>query len=171
LDKLAMDQHNRVARIGKELADYRIQADRPFEHEERLKRLLTRQAELDSLLDLDKGDQQGAGPVPDEPDLERASSASQNRDAVAEMARMNMRQSGAAIREMPISERAAPQTGHVTASVVARDDSHIAFSTAGNSFFILPRITLGRDVQIGERLSLRFHQGRASIENSRALAR
>jgi hypothetical protein len=95
LDKLAVDQQNRVARVEKELADYRMQADRRFEHEERLKQLLARQAELNSFLDLDKGDQQGAGPVPDEPDLERPSSASESRDAVAEMARMNMRQSGA----------------------------------------------------------------------------
>ncbi|MDQ6733460.1 MAG: DEAD/DEAH box helicase family protein, partial [Nitrospirota bacterium] len=60
LDKLAAEQQNRVARIEKELADYQSQADRPFEHEERLKELLARQSEINSLLDLDKGDQQGA---------------------------------------------------------------------------------------------------------------
>ena len=65
LDKLAAEQQNRVARIEKELADYQSQADRPFEHEERLKQLLARQAELNSLLDLDKGDQQGADSAPD----------------------------------------------------------------------------------------------------------
>jgi cell shape-determining protein MreC len=54
LDKLAAEQQNRVARIEKELADYQLQADRPFEHEERLKQLLVRQSELNSLLDLDK---------------------------------------------------------------------------------------------------------------------
>jgi hypothetical protein len=50
LDRLAVDQQNRASRIEKELADYRVQADRPFEHEERLKQLLGRQAELNSLL-------------------------------------------------------------------------------------------------------------------------
>ena len=50
LDKLAVDQQNRVARVEKELADYRMQADRRFEHEERLKQLLARQAELNSFL-------------------------------------------------------------------------------------------------------------------------
>ena len=74
LDKLAAEQQSRVARIEKELADYQSQADRPFEHEERLKQLLARQSELNSLLDLDKGDQQGADSVPepqDEPEAER----------------------------------------------------------------------------------------------------
>jgi hypothetical protein len=65
LDKLAAEQQNRVSRIEKELADYRLQAERPFEHEERLKRLLARQSELNSLLDLDKGDQQAGDSAPD----------------------------------------------------------------------------------------------------------
>ena len=38
LDKLAFDQQNRVSRLEKDLADYRVQADGPFEHEERLNR-------------------------------------------------------------------------------------------------------------------------------------
>ena len=54
-----------MARAEKELADYQAQADRPFEHEERLKQLLARQSELNSLLDLDKGDQQGADSAPE----------------------------------------------------------------------------------------------------------
>ena len=45
--------------------DYQAQADRPFEHEERLKQLLARQSELNSQLDLDKGDQQGADSAPE----------------------------------------------------------------------------------------------------------
>ena len=56
LDKLAAEQQNRLARIEKELADYQLQANRPFEHEERLKQLLARQSELNASLDLDKGD-------------------------------------------------------------------------------------------------------------------
>ena len=171
LDKLAVEQQNRVARIEKELADYRVQADRPFEHEERLKQLLARQAELNSLLDLDKGDQQGAAPVPDkdDPEIERADACvtSRGRDEVAKMAEAYMRESGTAIREMPISERTPPQTGQVTARAVAKDEAHIAFATAANSFFVVASTSLDRDVQIGERLSLRFHQGRASIDNGR----
>jgi N12 class adenine-specific DNA methylase len=169
LDRLAAEQQTRVARIEKELADYQSQADRPFEHEARLKQLLARQAEINSLLDLDKGDQQGAGPAPDgdEPELESAAHASRGRDEVAKMAAASMRASQRAIREMPISERTPPQTGQVTATAVAKDEAHIAFATAGNSFFVCASTSLGRDVGIGERLSLRFHQGRPSIDNGR----
>src|SRR6202050_3595396 len=89
LDKLANEQRNRVIRIEKELADYQSQADRSFEHEERLKQLLTRQSELNSLLDLDKGDQQAGGSAPalaDEADLSRTAPAkSVGRDEVAKM--------------------------------------------------------------------------------------
>jgi hypothetical protein len=171
LDKLAAEQQNRVARIEKELQDYQLQADRPFEHEERLKKLLARQSELNSLLDLDKGDQQGADSAPDlkdETDIGRtAPLASRGRDEVAKMAEAYMRTSGTAIREMPISERTPPQTGPVTGRAVAKDEAHIAVATAANSFVVVEAMPLGRDVQIGERLSLRFHQGRASIDNGR----
>jgi hypothetical protein len=171
LDRLATEQQNRVSRIEKELADYQSQADRPFEHEERLKRLLTRQSELNSLLDLDKGDQQGADSGPDlkdEPGIgQTAPAKSRGRDDVAKMAEAYMRTSGTAIREMPIAERKPPHTGPVTGRAVAKDEAHIAFATAANSFFVVPSTSLGRDVQIGERLSLRFQQGRASIDNGR----
>ena len=40
LDKLAGEQQSRVVRAEKELVDYQSQADRSFEHEERLKQLL-----------------------------------------------------------------------------------------------------------------------------------
>lgn len=171
LDKVAVEQRTHVARIEKELADYQSQADRPFEHEARLKHLLARQSELNSFLDLDKGDQQGADSAPDlkdEPDIGRtAPAAPQGRDEVAKMAKAYMRTSGTAIREMPIVERTPPQTGPVTGRAVAKDEGHIAFATAANSFFVLPSTFLGGDVQIGDRLSLRFHQGRASIDNCR----
>ena len=168
LDNLAVEQQKRVTRIEKELADYRVQADRSFEHEERLKELLARQAELDSLLDLDKGDQQGAGPAPDDGEKELAGPApTQSRDKVANMAAAYMRKSGTAVREFPISERIPPQTGQVTARVVAKDDVHIAFATAANSFFVVASTSLGHAPQIGERLSLRFHQGRPSIGDGR----
>jgi hypothetical protein len=171
LERLATEQQNRVARIEKELADYQLQADRPFEHEERLKQLLTRQSELNSLLDLDKGDQQAGDSAPDladGPDLSRTAPAkSRGRDEVAKMAEAYMRTSGTAIREMPIAERSPPQSGPVTGRAVAKDDAHIALATAANSFFVVASTFLDRDVQIGERLSLRFHQGRASIDNGR----
>jgi N12 class adenine-specific DNA methylase len=170
-DKLAAEQQNRVARIEKELADYRLQADRPFEHEERLKQLLARQSELNSLLDLDKGDQQAgdsAAELKDDPQVERTVPAtSHRRDGVAKMAEAYMRASGTAIREMPIAERTPPRTGPITGKAVAKDEAHVAFATAANSYFVIPSTSLGRDVEIGERLSLRFHHGRASIDGGR----
>jgi hypothetical protein len=169
LDKLAAEQQTRVSRIEKELADYHSQADRPFEHEERLTQLLTRQSELNSLLDLDKGDQQGADSAPDlkdEPDAARMAPASpQGRDEVARMAEAYMRTSGTAIREMPITERTPPQSGSVNGRAVAKDQSHIAVATAANTFVIVATTSLGRVVQVGERLSLRFREGRASIDS------
>src|ERR1017187_5939208 len=98
LDRLATEQQTRVARIEKELAGYHLQADRPFDHEERLKQLLARQSELNSLLDLDKGDQQGAGSAPDvKDDLQvgrTVPAALRRRDEVAKMAEAYMRASG-----------------------------------------------------------------------------
>jgi hypothetical protein len=48
------------------LADYRELMGKPFEHETRLKERLTRQADLNAALDLDKGERQIAPPA--EPD-------------------------------------------------------------------------------------------------------
>jgi hypothetical protein len=175
LDKLADDQQSRVARIEKELVDYQAQAERPFEHEERLKQLLTRQAELNSALDLDKGDQQGADSAPelkDDLDVSQTPTpAEPSRDQVAKMAEAYMRASKTAIREMPISQRTPPQTGPVTGRAVAKDDAHIAVATAANSFFVVPSTSLGREVEIGERLSLRFQRGLPSLEDDRTRAR
>ena len=162
LDKLATEQQNHVARIKKQLADYQSQADRPFEHEERLKQLLARQSEINSLLDLDKGDQQGADSGTDSKD-ELVS----GRSEITRIAKTFMRASKTAIREMPIVERAVPQIGSVTGRAVAKNETHVAVSTAGNTFFVLPSTVLDRDVQIGERLSLRFQQGRPLIDNGR----
>jgi hypothetical protein len=175
LDKLAAEQRSGVARIEKELADYQSQADRPFEHEERLKGLLARQAEINALLDLDKGDQQGADSAPDlkeEPDPARAAPAVPlGRAEVAKMAEAYMRTSGTAIREMPIAQRTPPQTGSVIGRAVAKDEAYVAFATAANSFFIVASSSLGRDVQIGERVSLQFHQGRACVDNGHGRGR
>jgi hypothetical protein len=175
LDRLAAEQQQRLTRVEKELADYQSQADRPFEHDERLKQLLVRQAELTSMLDLDKGDQQGADSGPDlktEPEVPRITSEkARPRESVAKMAEAYMRTSGTAIRDIPITERTPPKAGPVTGRAVARDDTHIAIATAANSFFVLPSSSVGQDVQIGERLSLRFNQGRPLIDSRRSQER
>jgi hypothetical protein len=72
---------------------------------------------------------------------------------------------------MPITERTPPQTGLVTGRAVAKDEAHIAIATAANSFFVIPSSSLGRDIQIGERMSLRFHQGLASLDTGRGRGR
>jgi hypothetical protein len=87
------------------------------------------------------------------------------------MAEAYMRTSGTAIREMPIAERTPPQSGPVSGKAVAKDQAHVAVATGANSFFVLPSTALGREVQIGERLSLRFNKGRVSIDNERGLRR
>jgi len=66
LDKLADEEQERGARLGKTLADYQAQADKPFDHEARLKDLLVRQAQLDAALDLDKNETQIAQPAEDD---------------------------------------------------------------------------------------------------------
>jgi hypothetical protein len=43
LDKAAEDERHQFERLEKTLTDYQAQANRPFEHETRLKELLTRQ--------------------------------------------------------------------------------------------------------------------------------
>ena len=87
------------------------------------------------------------------------------------MAAAYMRASETAIREMPITERTPPQAGQVTGRAVAKDEAHVAFATAANSFFVVASGSLGRDVEIGERVSLRFHQGRASLDTGRGRGR
>ncbi|MGH9560187.1 MAG: hypothetical protein ACRD3S_01930, partial [Terracidiphilus sp.] len=74
-------------------------------------------------------------------------------------------------REMPILQRTPPQTGPITGRAVAKDDAHIAVATAANSFFVVPSASLGREVQIGERVSLHFHRGLPSLEDERTRSR
>ena len=167
LDKLAAEQQIRAARAEKELVDYQAQADRPFEHEDRLKQLLTRQSELNSQLDLDKGDQQGADSAPEVgEDFEKGIAARADVDPaeLAKMAEAYMRASGTAIREMPVVQRPAPATGSVIGRAVAKDRSQVAIATAANRFIVLEAIALGRDVQLGETLTLLFSKGHPSIE-------
>ena len=59
-DKIAEDERHRIERLEKTLNDYQAQANRPFEHDAKLKELLARQAQLNAALDLDKSDAQTA---------------------------------------------------------------------------------------------------------------
>jgi len=65
LDRLAEDEQERSLRLEKTLVDYQAQANKPFEHEARMKELLARQAQLNAALDLDKNETQIAQPAED----------------------------------------------------------------------------------------------------------
>ena len=54
------------AELEKRLSDYQQQLDQPFEHEEKLRFLVQRQAELVAALDLDKADRQAAAEASEE---------------------------------------------------------------------------------------------------------
>ena len=71
LNRVATDEQQQLQRLEKTLTDYPAQAKRPLEHEERLKELLARQAQLNATLDLDKSDAQAAEATT-EPDIETA---------------------------------------------------------------------------------------------------
>jgi len=60
LDRLAEAERAETERQEKALADYQAQLGRAFEHEQRLKELLARQAELNAALDLGKNEHQVA---------------------------------------------------------------------------------------------------------------
>jgi hypothetical protein len=55
--------------------------------------------------------------------------------------------------------------------LLARSFNGYAVATAANSFFVVPSTSLGRDVEIGERLSLRFQRGLPSLDDDRTRAR
>ena len=63
LDRRAEEEQHNIERQEKALADYRAQLGRPFEHENRLRDLLAKQAQLNACLDLDKHEAQ----IVDEP--------------------------------------------------------------------------------------------------------
>jgi len=75
-----------------------------------------------------------------------------------------MRATGTAIREMPVIQRPTPSAGSVAGRAVVVNDSHVAFATAANRFIVVDVAALGREVQIGDRLSLSFSNGRMSLE-------
>ena len=60
LDRLAEEERTQIERQEKALTDYKAQLDRAFEHEQRLKDLLAKQAQLNAALDLDKNEHQVA---------------------------------------------------------------------------------------------------------------
>ncbi|MGD0966179.1 MAG: hypothetical protein ABSA57_20055 [Candidatus Acidiferrales bacterium] len=66
LDKLAEQEQERGLRLEKNLVEYQAQADKPFDHDARMKDLLLRQAQLNAALDLDKGERQAAEMANDE---------------------------------------------------------------------------------------------------------
>lgn len=167
-DKFAAEQQSRLTRAEKELVDYQAQADRPFEHEQRLKQLLARQSELNSLLDLDKGDQQATG---ESPDLDAEPEKTHKRSNLAKEAEEQMRASGTAIREMPIRQGSLLQEGPITGKTVAKDESQIAVATTANRFVVIDTASVGRDVKIGERVSLVIANGKPIINNDRGITR
>jgi hypothetical protein len=175
LEMLADDQQNRVTRIQEEPLAYQDETERPFQHQKRLKQLLAQQAEFNSALHPGKGDQPGTDSTPERRDdlevIQNPTALELSRGQVAKMAEAYMRASKTAILEMPISQRTPSQTGPVTGRAVAKDDSHVAVATGANSFFVITSASLGREVQIGERISLRFHRGLASLEDDRTRSR
>jgi hypothetical protein len=73
LDRRAGEEQREIQRQEKALAEYKEHLDRPFEHEQRLKELLVKQAQLNAALDLDKNERQVA---PDDPQMEKEQSPS-----------------------------------------------------------------------------------------------
>src|ERR1022692_3211949 len=189
LERVATQQQERADYLQKTLADYQAQANRPFEHEERLKELLVRQAQINALLDLDKGERQIAEAASDRddltmpnqpmgisatPSLERSSmsvprngSQKPAENGLAELAKSAMgymRQSRMAIAGMAISERTPPQAGVISGTAVAVNSSHVAVATAGNRFMVLKLGASGLDVAVGACVRIRLSQGRATLE-------
>jgi N12 class adenine-specific DNA methylase len=69
LDKELEEEASEIERKEKMLADYRQQHGKPFEHEEKLRELIAKQQEVNSQLDLDKGDTQAvAAPEEEKPE-------------------------------------------------------------------------------------------------------
>jgi N12 class adenine-specific DNA methylase len=161
LEKIAAQRQERVEQLQKTLADYQAQADRPFEHEARLKELLVRQTQVNALLDLDKGEHQVAEPAraDESQSLQRNGPRDLSKEAVNYMRLSNM-----AITEMAITERTAPRAGVVAGTAVARNGTHVAVATASNSFVILHLDDSIGNVAVGTRVYVRLEKGRGSFE-------
>jgi len=191
LERVATQQQERADYLQKTLTDYQAQANRPFEQEERLKELLVRQAQVNALLDLDKGERQIAEAARDRDDLttpdqtmgisatpsvERSSlsvprngsqqPAENGRADLARSAMEYMRHSRMAIADMAISERTAPNAGVISGTAVAVNGTHLAVATAGNRFMVLELPGSSGDVALGAGVRIRLTQGKAIFETS-----
>ena len=189
MERVAAQQQERADYLQKTLADYQAQSNRPFEHEERLKELLVRQAQINALLDLDKGERQIAEAARDRddftmPDQTMDTSATQSvehcalavprngsqkpaengRAELAKSAMEYMRHSRMAISDMAISERAAPTVGVINGTAVAVNGTHLAVATAGNRFMVLKLGGTRGDIVVGAGVRIRLSQGVAIIE-------
>jgi hypothetical protein len=179
LDRVAADEQKRVEHLEKTLADYQAEANRPFEHEARLKELLARQAQVNAILDLDKGERQVAEATDDRSASMRAdaegpshsarrglqeSAGDNGRADVAREAAEYMRHSKTAIADMAITERTAPQIGLLSGTAVAQNDTHLAIATAPNSFVVLDAAASNGDIELGTRVRVRFSRGRGTVE-------
>jgi hypothetical protein len=76
-----------------------------------------------------------------------------------------------AINDLPIVERKVPSSGGLSGKAVAKTDTQIAIATAANSFVILELSGLPPSLQVGEKIAIRMHQGRAVIEQGPGRAR
>jgi hypothetical protein len=189
LERVATQQQERVDYLQKTLTDYQAQANRPFEHEARLKELLVRQEQINALLDLDKGERQVAEAARDRDDLTMpnqtmeisatpgvehsslsvpkngAQKPSENgRADLARAAMEYMRHSGMAIADMAITERTPPNAGVLSGTAVAINGTRVAVATAANRFMVLELGGSGCDVAVGADVRIRFSHGRATVE-------
>ena len=80
---------NVLAKLEKTRDDYMGQSNKPFEHEHRIKELLVRQAQLNTALDLDKGEQHQVAEAVDGPEPDIASQHPQPGSFVARLAARN----------------------------------------------------------------------------------
>ncbi|MGI8960941.1 MAG: hypothetical protein ACR2IV_14495 [Bryobacteraceae bacterium] len=71
LERMAEREEEKLRQLETDLAAYRREIEKPFEHETRLKELLLKQAELNAALDLHKSDAQAAAISPEEESQEQ----------------------------------------------------------------------------------------------------
>jgi hypothetical protein len=83
LDRLAEKAQQEIERQEKALADYKVQMGRPFEHEDHLRELLAKQAQLNAVLDLDKHEAQIVAEEPEVPASFAARVMAEDRGAAA----------------------------------------------------------------------------------------
>jgi len=83
---------------------------------------------------------------------------------IIDIAQSYMRESRMAITDLPIMERRPPTSGALAGKAVAKTETKIAIRTAANSFVILELNGLPTSLQIGEKIAVKTHQGRAIIE-------